>query len=62
LAPRELRHKLAKLPYKGHATLEQIQLSLGHASIITTGRYLGVRQDLHAAPCGRLGLPLDNQS
>ena len=27
-----------------------------HASIQTTERYLGVRQDLHDAPCDRLGL------
>jgi hypothetical protein len=38
--------------------VEQIQLSLGHASIRTTERYLGVEQDLTDAPCDRLGLRL----
>jgi hypothetical protein len=36
-----------KLAHRGRAAIEQIQLSLGHASIVTTERYLGVRQDLH---------------
>jgi len=39
---------------------EQIQLSLGHESILTTERYLGVRQSLTDAPCDRLGIDLDN--
>ena len=45
LAPHDLRRTFAKLAHKGRAALEQIQLSLGHASIVTTERYLGVRQD-----------------
>ena len=32
--------------------------SLGHASIKTTEKYLGVEQNLHDAPCDRLGLNL----
>jgi integrase len=45
LAPHDLRRTFAKLAHTGHAALEQIQLSLGHASIQTTERYLGVSQD-----------------
>ena len=40
----------------GQAPLEQIQITLGHASIQTTERYLGLAQNLHNAPCDRLGL------
>jgi site-specific recombinase XerD len=59
-APHDLRRTFAKLAHKGRAALEQIQLSLGHASILTTERYLGVRQDLHDAPCDHLGLDIDH--
>jgi len=55
-APHDLRRTFAKLAHKGRAALEQIQLSLGHATILTTERYLGVRQDLNDAPCDHLGL------
>ena len=59
LAPHDLRRTFAKLAHKGRSGLEQIQLSLGHASITTTERYLGVRQDLNDAPCDRLGLTIE---
>jgi integrase len=39
LAPHDLRRTFAKLAHKGRSGLEQIQLSLGHASITTTERY-----------------------
>jgi integrase len=58
VAPHDCRRTFAKLALKGGARLEQIQLSLGHASIRTTERYLGVEQDLTDAPCDRLGLRL----
>jgi site-specific recombinase XerD len=54
--PHDLRRSFAKLAHKGNAPIEQIQLSLGHASIQTTERYLGVKQDLTTAPCDVLGL------
>ena len=58
LAPHDLRRTSAKLAHKGGSGLDQIQLSLGHSSIQTTERYLGIEQDLTAAPCDVLGLRL----
>src|SRR6266478_6649374 len=60
IALHDLRRTFAKLAHKGGAALEQIQLSLGHASIQTTERYLGVEQDLTDAPCDHLGLKLSS--
>jgi integrase len=59
IAPHDLRRTFAKLAFKGGAKLDQIQLSLGHASIQTTERYLGVQQDLTVAPCDYLHLKVD---
>jgi site-specific recombinase XerD len=59
LAVRDVRRTHAKLAHKGGALIDQIQLSLGHASIKTTEVYLGVEQDLTDAPCDRLGLRLE---
>jgi site-specific recombinase XerD len=56
IAPHDVRRTFAKLAHKGRAPLEQIQISLGHASIQTTERYLGVTQDLTDAPCDHLGI------
>jgi len=56
IAPHDLRRTFAKLAFKGSAGLDQIQMSLGHSSIQTTERYLGVQQDLVDAPCDHLGL------
>jgi len=58
LAAHDLRRTFAKLAHKGGAGLDQIQLSLGHASIQTTERYLGIEQNLVTAPCDVLGLRL----
>ena len=58
IAPHDLRRTFAKLAHKGGSGLDQIQLSLGHGSIQTTERYLGVEQDLTDAPCDHLGLSL----
>jgi integrase len=58
LVPHDLRRTFAKLAHKGGSGLDQIQLSLGHGSIQTTERYLGVEQDLIDAPCDHLGLRL----
>jgi site-specific recombinase XerC len=53
--PHDLRRTFAKLAYNGQSPLEQIQFSLGHASVVTTQLYLGVKQNLEDAPCDRLG-------
>jgi hypothetical protein len=55
VAAHDCRRTFAKLALKGGAPLEQIQLSLGHQSIQTTQRYLGVELDLRDAPCDHLG-------
>jgi len=59
IAPHDLRRSFAKLARKGGAALEQIQLSLGHASIRTTELYLKTEQDFTDAPADRLGLRLE---
>ena len=56
VTPHDLRRTFAKLAHQGRAPLEQIQISLGHASIQTTERYLDLKQNLHDAPCDRLGI------
>ena len=58
IAPHDLRRTHAKLTYRGGAKLDQLQLSLGHASLMTTQRYLGAHQDLTDAPCDYLHLDL----
>src|SRR5580700_6268655 len=50
LAPHDLRRTCAKLCRAAGGELEQIQMLLGHASVQTTERYLGTRQDLVNAP------------
>ena len=59
IAPRDLRRTFAKLAFKGGAKLDQIQFSLGHASIQPTERYLGVQKDLTDAPCDYLNLKVE---
>ena len=56
IQPHDLRRTCAKLCRSGGGELEQIQLLLGHASITTTERYLGSKQDLVHAPNDRMGL------
>jgi hypothetical protein len=55
ISPHDLRRSFARLAYLGQAPLEQIQLSLGHASIVTTEIYLGVSQNFSDAPSDRQG-------
>jgi len=50
IAPHDLRRSCAKACRASGGELEQIQLLLGHASVQTTERYLGTKQDLVHAP------------
>jgi len=58
LAAHDLRRTFAQLADKGGSDLQQIQLSLGHASVQTTERYLNKSQDLTSAPCDHIHLQL----
>ena len=50
IAPHDARRTCAKLCRAAGGELEQIQMLLGHASVQTTERYLGTKQDLVHAP------------
>jgi site-specific recombinase XerD len=50
IAAHDLRRTFAKLSCKGGGDLKQTQLTLGHASVTTTERYLGEEQDLTSTP------------
>ncbi len=58
LAPHDLRRTFAKLAHTAGAPIEQIQQSLGHASIQTTEKYLGVELNLTQAPSDMISLNL----
>lgn len=60
ISAHDLRRTFAKLSSRGGADIQQIQFSLGHASIKTTEIYLGEFQDLTNAPCDALSLRLSN--
>lgn len=60
--PHDLRRTFARLAFRGNAPLHEIQASMGHASLTTTERYLGLGQDLIHAPCDYLGLKLSTPS
>jgi integrase len=59
LTPHDLRRTCAKLCRKAGGDLEQIQLLLGHASIQTTERYLGTKQDLVQAVNDRMKIRVE---
>jgi integrase len=58
IAPHDCRRTAAKLCRAAGGELEQIQLLLGHASVQTTERYLGTKQDLVHAPNDAIKLKL----
>ncbi len=55
LAPHDLRRTCAKLCHVSGGELEQIQFLLGHASVLTTERYLGCKQNLEEPVNDRFG-------
>ena len=55
LAPHDLRRTCAKLCHVNGGELEQIQFLLGHASVLTTERYLGCKQSLEEPVNDRFG-------
>lgn len=59
LSAHDLRRTFAHLARKASAPIDQIQMSLGHASVQTTERYLGTKQDLNQAPCDFIKMDLD---
>ena len=59
LSAHDTRRTFAQLSRQAGADLEQIQLSLGHASIQTTERYLGTKQNLSIAPADMMKLHLE---
>jgi site-specific recombinase XerD len=56
IAPHDLRRTFAKLCYLHGGALDQIQISLGHASLVTTEKYLGCKQNLKNAPADLIPL------
>ena len=54
LAPHDLRRTCARLCHAAGGELEQIQFLLGHASVQTTERYIGCKQNLTRAVNDRL--------
>ena len=50
------RRNRGPLPQQAGGELEQIQFLVGHASVQTTERYLGCKQELRHAVNDRLGL------
>jgi len=55
VAPHDLRRTCAKLCHVNGGELEQIQFLLGHASVLTTERYLGCKQNLEEPVNDRFG-------
>lgn len=50
IAPHDLRRSFARFCRASGGALEQVQLLLGHSSVVTTEKYLGTQQDLVNSP------------
>ena len=61
IAPHDLQRTCAKLCHDSGGELEQIQFLLGHASVQTTERYLGCKQNLGSPVNDRFKLRVDVQ-
>ncbi len=61
IAPHDLRRTCAKLCHTSGGELEQIQFLLGHASVQTTERYLGCKQNLGHPVNDRFDLAKDGR-
>ena len=59
VAPHDLRRTYAKLARSAGGELEQIQLTLGHASLSTTQKYLGTDLDYKKSPSDLIALNFD---
>jgi hypothetical protein len=59
LAPHDLRRTCAKLCHTAGGEIEQIQFLLRHASVLTTERYLGCKQNLEEPVNDRFGRLFD---
>src|SRR5713226_6115438 len=59
LAPHDLRRTCARLCHASGGELDQIQFLLGHASVQTTERYLGCKQNLGSPVNDRFKLRMD---
>jgi integrase len=55
VAPHDLRRTCAKLCHTAGGEIDQIQFLLGHASVLTTERYLGCKQNLEKPVNDRFG-------
>jgi len=62
LAPHDLRRTCARLCHGAGGELEQIQFLLGHASVQTTERYIGCRQNFREAVNDRFQISLVNNA
>ena len=61
LAPHDLRRTCAKLCRAAGGEIEQIQMLLGHASVQTTEKYLGTKQNLVRAPNDSIQLTITTE-
>jgi len=64
MSPHDLRRTAAKLARKNGASIEQVQIMLGHASPQTTSAYIGetLNLDDHAVDYSRVTIAIDSDS